>query len=312
MGKYWWGFNKTHGLLVLDSTDVRNTMGSIRYFRKVPSWENISIRQSEFETTEFTNINYYLASLSNSEKTSTTKLVRSYYEQLTSEGKIENATKPYEFIENFYRVMDLDTSLLRNDLYSALIPHQNIIMCFLAWRILDAPDYFGESLISFKNNEAAAISLWSTIATDILQHSIIGTRQTFILTALSSRETSISTDSPLYKLCDFISSHNNYINVCDKLSKTKNPSLHTLHAGNERDKTISGSYTCLPIPGLTSEHDIIVLDDLMTRGSTFAEIARAILETNPQASMIKCIALGKNERSLYQHGSNDHLREYLA
>ena len=93
------------------------------------------------------------------------------------------------------------------------------------------------------------------------------------------------------------------------LRKKAHPSLHGQNRrADEREAILdSAGYTS----DIVSTPNVFVLDDLITRGSTLCEIARAVKDQNPEVNVYG-LALGKNDRQQYlethgQHSTNDHI-----
>ena len=94
------------------------------------------------------------------------------------------------------------------------------------------------------------------------------------------------------------------------VTKDRHPRITGIASAAERDAAVDGVYLAAPIggePGL-----VIVVDDFCTRGATFADIARAIRESNPGWE-IQPVSLAKAERAAYWKGelTNAHIPDVL-
>lgn len=127
--------------------------------------------------------------------------------------------------------------------------------------------------------------------------------------ALRSKETVASEKGPLPLIAQWCAKQCGSEFSLDTLRKRAHDSLHGWsRTANEREAILdSAGYTS----GNVGTPNVFVLDDLITRGSTLCEIARAIKDKNPKASVYG-LALGKNERRAYlerfgQNSTNEHI-----
>lgn len=115
-----------------------------------------------------------------------------------------------------------------------------------------------------------------------------------VATALPSDSTKSSRYDPLHGLAKGLCASLKDLKLKfqpDLLTKEVHQSLKYMRDGDAMDAEIRGKYECECLR--ESNPVILVLDDLVTQGSTFSEIRRAITEANKGARVVP-IALGKH------------------
>ncbi len=166
----------------------------------------------------------------------------------------------------------------------------------IGWRILYANgnDEWSWRFKGFKDRKRVDVKGCAKIlrdaVMDIMKHHNFANDETGIVTALSSQNTESDPKTILYKAGKWISEQTDtewrpYI-----YTKKKHKTLHKLDSAEERDNEVAGKYTCKKCDELSQ---IIIIDDFVTRGSTLAEMYRALLDSNKSVSVI-CLALGKH------------------
>jgi len=175
----------------------------------------------------------------------------------------------------------------------------NISAYTIGWRITDAPDIWTNRFLRFKAKSYGDIigGAWVLKRALLNLFSITNQRpeSTGLITALSSKNVTADTSSPLYRAGNILAKQLGMKWIPTAISKKIHESLHEIKNARDRDAEVHNKYECTKIDGLT---DIIILDDFVTRGATFGEITRSINMSNTGIT-IKCLALAKNESKSY-------------
>jgi hypothetical protein len=151
-------------------------------------------------------------------------------------------------------------------------------------------DPLSESILQVKNGSPTWTSAWATALGEELPQNL---EPNLILRALGSSEEYALADRPM----DFIGVElekrwSNAIYQPNSLSKTHSTQPLKFLGRQERINEISDSYRFLA-PSALAPNDtptILILDDIVTTGSTMSEIVRAIQEVIPDAEVI-CVSL---------------------
>jgi len=98
------------------------------------------------------------------------------------------------------------------------------------------------------------------------------------------------------------------------LRKKPHRPLHTLPDADSRDSEVKGKYSSAYFSDVTANRVrlVVVIDDIVTRGATMDEVARAIKKENGDIPVYG-VALAKNERKSFWNDqiSNDHISEQV-
>lgn len=131
-----------------------------------------------------------------------------------------------------------------------------------------------------------------------------------VVAAVSSGHMIVEYDTPASRLACAFAGSRAWEWRPGVITKYPHPSLTGIASAAKRDATVDGVYLALPIRGEPGV--IVVVDDFCTRGATFADIARAIRESNP-GWMIQPVSLAKTERAAYWKGelTNAHIPDFL-
>ena len=183
----------------------------------------------------------------------------------------------------------------------------------VGYRFLDCPeDLWTERFTSFKAGNPQAVRAGSRIvsrmARSVLSElDILASDVTFV-PALSSQEITAASDSSLARTAKRCAKKYQATVDYTLLRKKRHRRLHTgSRTLAQREELIAAAaYES----GNVNTRNIVVIDDLVTAGSTLCAIARAIRARNPSVSVFG-MALAKNERRSYLAGSpstNDHIR----
>ncbi len=136
--------------------------------------------------------------------------------------------------------------------------------------------------------------------------------ETGLISALSSGDTEPSKSHILFRTGKWLAVQLGLEFLTPLLTKSSHQSLHTLGGAAERDAAVEGKYACQKFEGLKN---VIIVDDLVTRGATFKEVARAVHAASGIQSFA-ALALGKNENRSYAERcgaelNNDHVSEKM-
>jgi hypothetical protein len=154
-----------------------------------------------------------------------------------------------------------------------------------------AQDRISRSLVDFQYNREPQTSRWIRLAL-IAASSISGVD--LIVRALSSKELVASGKSPLDRLGDELSQRMGCEFGPGRLTKL-HPTGAVKNAGPReiRERILQHAYA-FDAGGLPESARIMILDDIVTTGATFAAIATAINETLPQA-VVSYFALAQTD-----------------
>ena len=151
-------------------------------------------------------------------------------------------------------------------------------------------DPLSESILQVKNGDLSWTNTWATALCEELPQNL---EPNLILRALGSSEVNALTDRPL----DFIGVElakkwSNAIYQPSSLSKAHSTQPLKFLGRQDRINEISGSYRFSAPAPLTQmgAPTILILDDIVTTGSTMSEVIRAIQEVIPDAEVI-CVSL---------------------
>ena len=127
-----------------------------------------------------------------------------------------------------------------------------------------------------------------------------------VVGAISSGAEGLSKESPVYALGRTVALFNGWEWKPQILSKARHRPLKSLDHSAERDSEVHGTYRSRGVAGAVGL--FVIVDDFATRGATFSEIRRALLEASPGWSIVN-LALAKNENDHFWDGniSNDHV-----
>jgi len=176
---------------------------------------------------------------------------------------------------------------------------RNFHVYSLAWRFTDNPaDPWTRRMNAFKENEPQAVGAACAVmsqATSRITWGQTGRRFTLV-SAIPHAETALPQTAALFQLGQTVAANNGWEWEPNALSKNPHQSLHNMRGGcAQRDAEVAGKYAART--GFNSDF-ILILDDFTTRGSTIAEIARALRVRCPNA-VIGGLVLGKTERQTF-------------
>src|SRR5262249_8156285 len=142
----------------------------------------------------------------------------------------------------------------------------------IAWRIHDdGNEVWSRRFLKFKDGVdiVRVARLLAYALTQIVKDLDLGS-DVAVTVALSSRATELIATAPLAKAGEAACMAARLKWMPKLFKKQAHRSLHGLPTGAERDSEVQGKYTCVSnVPGSS----IIIIDDLVTRGATFGEMA---------------------------------------
>jgi hypothetical protein len=176
----------------------------------------------------------------------------------------------------------------------------------VGFRFKDASDDpWTERFNLFKDRDAKAVRAGVAVLQRGLD-SITFHGRRVLVGAISSSDTELAATCPVRALCVGIAKSKGWEWPQKILTKRAHKSLHRLKTVAEREAAIDGAYTAEVIGGPAGT--VMIVDDFVTRGSTAADVARAILIHNP-GWKFKLISLAKTETVKYwgDNISNVHI-----
>lgn len=180
----------------------------------------------------------------------------------------------------------------------------------LGWYIRDNLDEWSGRFLSFKNSDAGSVRGACTVLSIAL--SAIDWQSEgpiAVCAAMNSAQTIHDPRKPQAIVAAHLAQQFGFQYVGASFEKSAHKSLHRLTGGaHEREAEVSGKYR------LTQKFDarlVLVIDDIVTRGTTTGDIARAIHMHNPKVDVVG-IALGKSETAFFAESydvklNNNHI-----
>jgi hypothetical protein len=139
---------------------------------------------------------------------------------------------------------------------------------------------------------------------------LVGNPRVVVVGAISSGDGTLQNASPVWRLGEAVAQAKAWEWRPDLLRKTPHRTLHTMYNAGERDAEVAGRYRGATVGGASGV--FMIVDDFCTRGTTAAEISRALREANP-GWRVMGMALAKTERRGYWGAalSNGHVPDDL-
>ena len=209
-------------------------------------------------------------------------------------------------------------------------PHSRKIGDFLSFRRLDRADNLVEVLCpgyrftdesserwtAFVNRVKAKNPRAKNLAAALLKDAVSGIQllnlPVAVVPILGSQDTSANPTSAVCAIASAIGELPSYHYCAGLLSKTAHRPLHNLRGAPSRDSEVEGKYKSDTFAGagLPSVRCVLLVDDLVTRGTTMNDAARAIRAANSNVPVFG-VALGKTERRGYWNGliDNNHISQ---
>ena len=161
-------------------------------------------------------------------------------------------------------------------------------------------DEWSSTFLDFKNGSRAAAGVVTSLLLKRLPqllNDLVGPREPVnLVTALSATDAEPNPNRPLHRLAESLGEKIGRCHFRDRLlRKAAHKRLTDCDSFEERDRTVDGVYRAA-----ADVHDhrigngsFLILDDFVTRGSTFADISRALGRAFPDASILAA-ALAKH------------------
>ena len=173
----------------------------------------------------------------------------------------------------------------------------------LAWRRVnptDSEDEWSSTFLDFKNGSRAAAGVVTSLLLKRLPqllNDLVGPREPVnLVTALSATDAEPNPNRPLHRLAASLGGKIGRCHFRDRLlRKAAHKRLTDCDSLEERDGTVDGVYRAAidARARRIGNGSFLILDDFVTRGSTFADISRALRGFFPDAS-IHAAALAKH------------------
>lgn len=188
----------------------------------------------------------------------------------------------------------------------------NDVFC-LGYRIGQSVDNWTVRINQFKAGKSNVIkkaaATLRAAAPSLFRRINIDPRDTIVMPVLGSQETSGDANSKNSHLAKAIASGAGAKFVLDCLQKDKHPPLHLQPSAHARDQALNNAnYRASRL----NCKNVIIVDDIVTRGATMSEIAKAIHKSNP-GTQIFGFALGRHVRPEYSPAqANTNIPQELA
>jgi len=162
-------------------------------------------------------------------------------------------------------------------------------------RIHGNPDTVSDYILNFKDNEEPNTSKWIALATREIKDNI--TNIDLIVRVLSSAELTATGGTSLDKLGDTIAKYSNSNYDNSALKKTRHTQSLKFLSKTERQREINGAYIFNKPSSISSNSPrILLIDDIVTSGTTIREVNRAIKAVLPNCSLY-FFTIGKTHRA---------------
>ena len=166
-------------------------------------------------------------------------------------------------------------------------------------------DAWSDRIIGFKDRNQTdikgGIRVLSEAAKEILSLHDLDPETMGLLSALSSKDVAADPMSSLQRAGKFVAQHCGVKWLPKALTKKSHRKLAHIKGPEVRDNEVKGKYQCMKLNGI---QQIIIMDDIVTRGATMGEIKRAIKASNPSVQVIG-LALGKTDSKGDNSGTLD-------
>lgn len=174
--------------------------------------------------------------------------------------------------------------------------HLEGVFCF-GYRIGWTDDKWTVRINQFKTGKPLATirkaeATLRTAAPSLFQRIDIDPGDTVVIPALNSKQTAGSADSKNSRLAKAIANGAEAKFVFDCLQKNKHKPLHRQPDADARDQVLNDANYRASVLNCTN---ILIVDDIVTRGATMSYIAAAIRQSNPSAQIFG-FALGRHVR----------------
>ena len=171
----------------------------------------------------------------------------------------------------------------------------------------------------FKGHDPQAVEhakgLMASAMTDLINRLALDPSHTVIVPCLASSEANSSPTGILPSIARGCSEKAHVRLVNSAISKRKHTALASLRSARERQQVIADAEYA---SGRIDAHNVLLLDDFVTRGDTMSAVASAIRQANTNVNSVYGVAFGKNERLRFLReryelvASNDHVPDSWA
>jgi len=169
------------------------------------------------------------------------------------------------------------------------------------------PDKVSDYILSFKDNKEPYTSKWIALATREIKNNISSID--LVVRVLSSTELTATGSTSLDRLGATVSKYTNSKYEKTALRKTRHTQSLKFLSKADRQREINGSYVFnMPSSIFSNTPKILLIDDIVTSGTTIREVNRAIKEKLPNCSLF-FFTIGKTHSSGDVHNRNI-LREF--
>lgn len=184
----------------------------------------------------------------------------------------------------------------------------------VGYRLLDTSgELWTDRFLRFKEGQPGAIQagieLMARMAKKMLAKDRISSNDVTFVPALTSSEASAASAGTLSRAARAMAEATNASFDAGLLTKEPHDSLHSQSSSKQERQQIvdQAGFAC----DILATSYVVVVDDLITTGSTLQAWADAIFVSNPSCTIV-AMALAKNERQSYiPEASNDHLGRKL-
>ena len=190
--------------------------------------------------------------------------------------------------------------------------HLTAVFC-LGYRIGQSDDDWTVRINNFKKGKPYSVKkAEATVyaaASSLFRRMDIDPDDTVVIPALNSKQTSGSANSKNSRLAKAIANGAGANFVWNSLRKNRHEPLHHQSGVQARDQALSeANYRASKLRC----ENVIIVDDIVTRGATMSTIAKAILRSNPNVKVFG-FALGRHIRPEYSHSqANAEIPHELA
>jgi predicted amidophosphoribosyltransferase len=166
----------------------------------------------------------------------------------------------------------------------------------------------------FKARDEQAICAAIDVLSEAVTSLDLSDEKIGVVSALGHDDKILQPKSPLARLGEAVASRLGAEWLPDLISKQSHPPLHNIKSAEDRHKTVKAAkYASKRNPNVGA---LLVIDDIVTNGSTASHIAEAILRRAPETRIFS-VALGKSERRAYWRSrsaeiDNSHVQEEWA
>ena len=179
----------------------------------------------------------------------------------------------------------------------------------------DTEDKWTAQVNQFKNDACALSNKCEEVMIRTMRDIGSPEKTIFVVPILGSSDVKTIDTKPVSRMARAIGELDGYQYCSNLLYKTERcQRWHTIHGANNRDAEVEGKYFSHSFRelGLNKPNSVLLVDDIVTRGTTMNDAARAIKKSNGSV-VVNGVALAKAERR-YKFSpplDNDRIDDYL-